>query len=158
MDVDLRQTLPTGPRTQASRGGLAATRPAPLRDLPVAAAALTPVWGGAPSSPDRIGFKVWRDSDPRVRVGFLVMCALEQMADRAGEAGTGSLVALFPTKGSVFWLIVTGNQEVDVLDVLEVLGGAPERLYYENVDSHPNAAANRRIAATGATRAPNAHR
>lgn len=165
--------------------------PDPLlsRRFSVAAASLTPTLRESLSPVDAGGWRTiltggYRlraldDSDPRIRVGFLVMCAaLEEMATRTGVAGVRFLVVLFPTKKSVFWprvpdpdahpglramvagearlrtelTVRLGNRAVDVLDLLDVLRGAPEQPYHEDVDGHPNEAGNQLVAATVAAR------
>lgn len=173
---------------RALKNRLAGSRPPdPLlsRDFAVASAAVTASrlqfalpfdgsgWRTILHGPYRL--QALDDSDPRIRVGFLVMsAALDQMARRSREAGKRFVVVLAPTKESVFWPRVADRQRygglaelvaaedrlraelttrlvnggVDVLDLLDVLRGAPEQPYFEDLDGHPNAAGNRLIAAT----------
>jgi hypothetical protein len=161
------------------------------RDFSVAAAAVTPALRQLLSPFDRSGrrtilsgryrLQALDDRDPRIRVGFLVMCAaLERLAEetRARAPRTRLLVVLFPTKESVFWPLITdadvhpglrelvanenrlrtelierlNGRGIETVDLLDVLRAAPEQPYYEDVDSHPNPAGHRVVAAAIASR------
>jgi lysophospholipase L1-like esterase len=162
-----------------------ASDPLLSRDFGIAAAAITPArlqLGAAPFEGSgwrtilypRYRLQALDDSDPRIRVGFLVMsAALEEMAERSRAAAVRFLVVLFPTKESVFWPRVTDpdvyaglralvatedrlraeltarltSRGIDVIDLLDVLRRADEQPYYEDLDGHPNMAGNRVVAA-----------
>jgi GDSL-like Lipase/Acylhydrolase family len=172
---------------------MATRAPDPLlsRDFSVAAAGVTPGLrhslspfegsGRRTILSGRYRLRALDDSDPRIRVGFLVMgSALERLAEQAQTRapGTRVLVVLFPTKESVFWPLVpdvdrhpglrelVANEDrlraellrrltgrgIETVDLLDVLRAAPEQPYYEDVDSHPNPAGYRVVAATIASR------
>ncbi len=164
----------------------AAAPPDPLlsRDFAVAVGALTPTRRESLSPFVASGWRTilaggYRghaldDHDPRIRVGFLVMCAaLEGIAEQTRAANARVIMVLFPTKESVFWPLVADvdshpglhamvtnearlraeltarlrKQGVEILDLLDVLRNAKEQPYYEDVDGHPNPAGHRLIAA-----------
>ena len=106
------------------------------------------------------------DRDPRVRVGFdAATTALLQIHTRCRAAGVPVLVAIHPTKESVFWprvldptahpgleklvadeatlrgemMTALDRQGVAHVDLLHALRSAPDQTYFEDIDGHPNA-------------------
>ena len=114
------------------------------------------------------------DRDPRIRMGLIVaQHALSLIQRRCRAAGVDFLVVHIPTKESVFWprvsdpaahpglqKLVTDEAKlkeqltsemrrngIASLDLLDALRSSSVQPYFEDADSHPNAAGHRVIAA-----------
>jgi hypothetical protein len=172
---------------RALKNGLASPPPPnPLvsRQFSTAAAALTP-WQRDYASPmDGSGWRTILSArirlialdhrDPRIQLGFEAMRAsIVRMAKKCRAAGVRFLVALMPTKESVFFPRVTDpdrhpglrdqvslenqwrgelmealeSHRIEVIDLLGLLRQAPSQPYYEDVDGHPNFVGNQVIEA-----------
>jgi hypothetical protein len=122
----------------------------------------------------RYRLKALDDRDPRIRLGFEAMrSSIVRMAQKCRRAGVRFLVALMPTKESVFWPRVkdpdrhAGLREqvsledrwrgelsealrshgIEMVDLLGRLRQAPSQPYYEDIDGHPNFVGNQVIEA-----------
>jgi hypothetical protein len=160
------------------------TNPLLSKQFSTAVAALTPALREYVSPEDgtewrtiltpRYRLKALDDRDPRIRLGFEAMrSSIVRMAQKCRRAGVRFLVALMPTKESVFWPRVKDpdrhaglreqvsledrwrgelsealrNHGIEMVDLLGRLRQAPSQPYYEDIDGHPNFVGNQVIEA-----------